>query len=115
AGETLPSELPDKFAMTIRRPVGVCGLITPWNFPVAIPSWKIFPAILCGNTVVLKPAEDSPASGSGFVKALMDAGVPPGVVNLVHGLGQEAGAALVANPNVRLISFTGSSEIGARI
>jgi alpha-ketoglutaric semialdehyde dehydrogenase len=115
AGETLPSELPDKFAMTIRRPIGVCGLITPWNFPVAIPSWKIFPAILCGNTVVLKPAEDSPASGSGFVKALADAGVPPGVVNLIHGLGQEAGTALVAHDNIQLISFTGSSEVGANI
>src|SRR5258708_3156226 len=73
AGETVPSELPDKFAMTVRRPVGVCGLITPWNFPVAIPSWKVFPAILCGNTVVLKPAEDTPACGAAFVKTLMDA------------------------------------------
>ncbi|HYG77488.1 MAG TPA: aldehyde dehydrogenase family protein [Planctomycetota bacterium] len=115
AGETVPSELPDKFAMTVRRPVGVCGLITPWNFPVAIPSWKIFPAILCGNTVVLKPAEDSPACGAAFVKALQDAGVPDGVVNLVQGVGEEAGAALVAHPNVALISFTGSSEVGAHI
>jgi len=115
AGATLPSELPDKFAMTLRRPVGVCGMITPWNFPVAIPSWKIFPAILCGNTVVLKPAEDSPACAAAFVKALQDAGVPDGVVNLVQGFGEEAGAALVASPWVSLISFTGSSETGALI
>ena len=115
AGQTLPSELPDKFAMTVRRPVGVCGLITPWNFPVAIPSWKIFPAILCGNTVVLKPAEDSPACASAFVKILLDAGVPPGVVNLVHGAGEEAGGALVAHPDVSLISFTGSSQTGSLI
>src|SRR6185436_20152736 len=86
-GQTLPSELPDKFAMTVRRPVGVCGMITPWNFPIAIPSWKIFPAILCGNTVVLKPAEDSPACAAAFCKAMQDAGVPDGVVNLVQGFG----------------------------
>jgi alpha-ketoglutaric semialdehyde dehydrogenase len=115
AGQTLPSELPNKFAMTVRRPVGICGLITPWNFPIAIPSWKIFPAILCGNTIVLKPAEDSPACASAFIKALVDAGVPEGVVNLVHGIGEEAGAALVAHPDVSLISFTGSSQVGSHI
>jgi acyl-CoA reductase-like NAD-dependent aldehyde dehydrogenase len=114
-GQTVPSELPDKFAMTIRRPVGVCGLITPWNFPVAIPSWKIFPAILCGNTIVIKPAEDSPACGAAFIKALQDAGVPDGVVNLVQGVGEEAGAALVTHPDVSLISFTGSSQTGSAI
>jgi len=114
-GQTLPSELPNKFAMTVRRPVGVCGLITPWNFPVAIPSWKIFPAILCGNTIVLKAAEDSPACGAGFIKALQDAGVPDGVVNLVQGFGEEVGAALVAHKDVSLISFTGSSQVGAQI
>ena len=115
AGQTLPSELPDKFAMTLRRPIGVCGLITPWNFPIAIPSWKIFPAILCGNTVVLKPAEDSPACASAFVKILLEAGVPVGVVNLVHGVGEEAGSALVAHKDVSLISFTGSSQVGRQI
>jgi len=114
-GETTPSELPDKHAMTLRLPVGVCGIITPWNFPVAVPSWKIFPAILCGNTLVFKPAEDTPACGAAFIKALSDAGVPPGVVNLVQGRGEEAGAALVQHPGVNLISFTGSSEIGKLI
>ena len=115
SGQTVPSELPNKFAMSVRRPVGVCGMITPWNFPVAIPSWKIFPALVCGNTVVLKPAEDTPACGAAFVKAIEDAGVPAGVVNLVQGLGEEAGAALVAHPDVSLISFTGSSETGSHI
>ncbi|MCZ7646875.1 MAG: aldehyde dehydrogenase family protein [Planctomycetota bacterium] len=114
-GQTTTSELPDKFAMTVRCPVGVCGIVSPWNFPVAIPAWKIFPAILCGNTVVFKPAEDSPACGEGFVRALHDAGVPAGVVNLVQGLGEEAGAALVHHPDVRLISFTGSCETGSLI
>ncbi|MBI3831937.1 MAG: aldehyde dehydrogenase family protein [Planctomycetes bacterium] len=114
-GDTTHSELPNKFAMSIRTPVGVCGLITPWNFPVAIPSWKIFPAILCGNTVVLKPAEDTPACAAAFVKALEYGGVPPGVVNLVQGVGEEAGACLVAHPEISLISFTGSSAIGSHI
>jgi acyl-CoA reductase-like NAD-dependent aldehyde dehydrogenase len=115
SGQTLPSELPDKFAMTVRRPVGVCGLITPWNFPVAIPSWKTFPALLCGNTVVLKAAEDSPACAAAFYKVIQDAGVPEGVINLVQGFGEEAGAALVAHPDVALISFTGSSQTGSLI
>jgi len=114
-GETTPSELPNKHAMTLRLPVGVCGLITPWNFPVAIPSWKAFPALLCGNTLILKPAEDTPACAAAFVQAIHDAGVPPGVINLVQGLGEEVGAALVAHPDVALISFTGSSEIGSLI
>ena len=111
-GQTLPSELPDKAAMSVRKPLGVCGLITPWNFPIAIPSWKAFPALLCGNTVVLKPAEDSPACASAFARVLMNAGVPPGVFNVVHGSGEEAGAALVEHPDVAAISFTGSSETG---
>lgn len=111
-GKTVSSELPDKFAMSVRRPLGVCGLITPWNFPVAIPSWKSFPALLCGNTVVLKPAEDSPACANAFAACLMKAGVPPGVVNVIHGFGEEAGAALVEHPKVAAISFTGSSETG---
>jgi len=104
-GETTPSELPDKFAMSVRVPVGVCGLITPWNFPMAIPTWKIFPALLCGNTVVLKPAEDTPYTAVKLFELLEEAGVPPGVANLVHGVGEEAGAALVRHRDVRLISF----------
>ncbi len=115
SGQTVPSELPNKFAMSVRRPVGVCGMITPWNFPIAIPSWKMFPALVCGNTMVLKPAEDTPACAAAFVKAIEDAGVPPGVVNLVQGIGEEAGVALVAHKDVSLISFTGSSETGSHI
>ncbi len=111
-GQTLASELPDKSAMSVRKPLGVCGLITPWNFPIAIPSWKTFPALLCGNTVVLKPSGDSPACASAFARVLAKAGVPAGVFNVVHGHGQEAGAALVEHPGVAAISFTGSSETG---
>ena len=114
-GETTPAELPNKFAMSIRAPVGVCGLITPWNFPLAIPTWKLFPALLCGNTVVLKPAEDTPHTAVKFFEALEEAGIPPGVANLVHGHGEQAGAALVRHPGVQLISFTGSSEVGREI
>jgi len=114
-GETTPSELPDKFAMSVRAPVGVCGLITPWNFPMAIPTWKIFPALLCGNTVVLKPAEDTPHTAVKLFELLEEAGVPPGVANLVHGVGEEAGAALVRHRDVRLISFTGSTAVGREI
>jgi aldehyde dehydrogenase (NAD+) len=113
-GETVPVEMPRKFGMSVRMPVGVCGLITPWNFPSAIPAWKTFPALICGNTVVLKPAEDSPESAHAFVTALVDAGIPAGVVNLVHGDG-EAGRALVRHPGVDLISFTGSSEVGREV
>ncbi|MGA2216975.1 MAG: aldehyde dehydrogenase family protein [Terracidiphilus sp.] len=112
-GQTTPSELRNKFAMSVRTPVGVVGLITPWNFPMAIPSWKIFPALVCGNTCVIKPAEDTPLSPYNLVQALLDAGLPPGVVNIVSGFGQEAGAALVEHPDVRAISFTGSSEVGS--
>src|SRR5690242_1419210 len=114
-GETTPAELPNKFAMSVRTPVGVCGLITPWNFPLAIPTWKLFPALLCGNTVVLKPAEDTPHTAVLFFEVLEEAGVPPGVVNLIHGRGEVAGAALVAHPDVQLVSFTGSSEVGREI
>ena len=114
-GETTPSELPDKFAMSIRVPVGVCGLITPWNFPMAIPTWKLFPALLCGNTVVLKPAEDTPATAVKFYEILEEAGVPPGVANLVHGTGEETGAALVRHKDIQLISFTGSAAVGREI
>jgi aldehyde dehydrogenase (NAD+) len=95
--------------------VGVCGLITPWNFPLAIPTWKLFPALLCGNTVVLKPAEDTPHTAVKLFEILEEAGVPPGVANLVHGAGEEAGAALVRHRDVRLISFTGSTAVGREI
>lgn len=111
-GQTTPSELPNKFAMSVRMPVGVCGMIAPWNFPMAIPSWKLFPALVCGNTCVIKPAEDTPLSTINLVQTLMDAGLPPGVVNIVTGYGPEAGAPLVNHPGVRAISFTGSSEVG---
>ena len=111
-GQTTPSELPNKFAMSLRMPVGVCGMIAPWNFPMAIPSWKLFPALVCGNTCVIKPAEDTPLSTYNLVQTLIDAGLPPGVVNIVTGFGPEAGAPLVAHPGVRAISFTGSSEVG---
>ncbi len=111
-GQTVPSELRDKFAMLIRDSIGVVGLITPWNFPLAIPSWKIFPALLCGNGIVFKPAEDTPAVATVFVRILEEAGVPPGVLNLVHGYGPEAGQPLLDDSRVRMISFTGSSEVG---
>jgi len=114
-GETTPSELPDKFAMSVRVPVGVCGLITPWNFPMAIPTWKLFPALLCGNTLVLKPAGDTPHTTIRLFEILEEAGIPPGVANLVHGIGKEAGAALVSHRDVRLVSFTGSTTVGREI
>src|SRR5438876_9947564 len=105
-GQTTPSELPDKWNMSVRVPVGVVGAITPWNFPIAIPSWKIAPALICGNTVVLKPAEDTPLLAERFVELFDEAGVPAGVVNIVHGFGEEAGEALVRHPDVPVISFT---------
>jgi len=114
-GQTTPAELANKFAMSLRMPLGVCGLITPWNFPMAIPSWKILPALVCGNTVVIKPAEDAPLSCLHFVKILAEAGLPRGVLNLVSGTGPAAGEPLAASPNVRLISFTGSTEVGRRV
>ncbi|WP_022834837.1 aldehyde dehydrogenase family protein [Salisaeta longa] len=113
-GHTVPSELPDKFNMAIRRPVGVCGIITAWNFPVAVPTWKIFPALAAGNTMVYKPSEESPHCGVLLVEILHDAGVPDGVINLVHG-GGPAGQHLVAHDDVDAISFTGSSETGKAI
>ena len=102
----------DKFAMCVRQPVGLCGLITPWNFPMAIPSWKLIPALICGNTVVIKPAEDTPLSTYNLVKACEEAGIPPGVVNLVTGYGETVGAAMTNHNALRLISFTGSTETG---
>jgi aldehyde dehydrogenase (NAD+) len=114
-GQTTPSELPDKFMMSVRMPIGVVGAITPWNFPIAIPSWKLCPALVCGNTVVLKPAEDTPYLAETFVEVLAEAGVPPGVVNVVHGFGEEAGEALVRHPDVPVITFTGSRETGVAV
>ena len=111
-GQTTPSELQSKFAMSVRMPVGVIGMIAPWNFPMAIPSWKLFPALVCGNTCVIKPAEDTPLSTYNLVEALIEAGLPEGVVNIVAGYGPEAGAPLVSHPDVSAISFTGSSEVG---
>jgi len=113
-GHTVPSEMPNKFNMSIRRPIGVCGIITAWNFPVAVPTWKMFPAIAAGNTVVFKPSEDAPHSGALLVKVFEDAGVPPGVVNLVQG-SATAGRALVEHPDVDAVSFTGSTETGSKI
>src|SRR6476620_1538676 len=114
-GPTTPSELPNKFAMAIRTPVGVCGMITPWNFPMAIPSWKLLPALVCGNTCVIKPAQDTPLSTYNLVRVLTDAGVPKGVVNIVSGFGADAGAPMLEHPEVRAISFTGSSAVGKTI
>ncbi|MGA7887691.1 MAG: aldehyde dehydrogenase family protein, partial [Acidobacteriaceae bacterium] len=114
-GHTTPSELQNKFAMTVRMPVGVCGMIAPWNFPMAIPSWKLLPAIVCGNTCVIKPANDTPLSTLNLVQALVDAGLPAGVVNVVTGSGSQVGTAIVEHPLVRAISFTGSSEVGRMV
>ena len=114
-GRTVPSELPNKYNMTTRMPLGVVGVITPWNFPLAIPTWKLFPALTCGNTVVFKSATDTPATATTFVEILLEAGVPSGAVNLVHGGGSEVGEALVDHPDVAAISFTGSSAVGKRI
>jgi aldehyde dehydrogenase (NAD+) len=114
-GKTTPSELQNKFAMSVRMPVGVIGLITPWNFPMAIPSWKLFPALVAGNTCVIKPATDTPLSVYNLVQSLVDAGLPPGVINIVCGGGSSVGNALVEHPDVRAISFTGSSEVGSHV
>ncbi|MBL7959277.1 aldehyde dehydrogenase family protein [bacterium] len=112
---TAPSELPNKFAMAIRTPIGVAGIVTPWNFPMAIPTWKIFPALVCGNCVVFKPASDTPKTATSLVQILHDAGVPKGVVNIVHGGGGAVGMKIVEHPDVALISFTGSSGVGKTI
>lgn len=113
-GYTAPVEMPNKFGMALRDSVGVVGLITPWNFPVAVPSWKMLPALIAGNTVVWKPSEETPAVSAAFVDAFADAGLPAGVLNLVTGAG-EAGAALANHPDVRIISFTGSTETGLKV
>lgn len=114
-GQTTPSELRDKFMMSVRMPIGVVGAITPWNFPIAIPAWKIAPALVCGNTVVLKPAEDTPMLAERFVELLLESGLPDGVVNIVHGFGESAGDALVRHPDVPVITFTGSRETGVLV
>lgn len=111
-GQTTPSELKNKFCMTVRMPIGVVGCITPWNFPMAIPSWKVAPALVAGNTVVLKPASDTPLMCHLLVNTFLDAGIPPGVLNLVYGSGGVLGDAMINNPDVRVVSFTGSSEVG---
>jgi alpha-ketoglutaric semialdehyde dehydrogenase len=113
-GQTTPSEMPDKFQMSVRMPVGVVGAITPWNFPIAIPSWKIAPALVCGDTVVFKPATDTPALGERFVEIFEEAALPPGVLNIVHGGGGVVGERLVKHPDVPLISLTGSREVGVK-
>lgn len=114
-GVTAPSELPNKFAMSMRVPVGVAGVISPWNFPMAIPTWKIFPALVSGDTIVFKPASDTPRTAAALVEILIEAGVPPGVLNIVHGGGNEVGTAIVEHNDVELVSFTGSTEVGKRI
>ena len=113
-GYTAPVEMPNKFGMALRDSVGVVGLVTPWNFPTAVPSWKMLPALIAGNTIVFKPAEDIPAISAAFVKVFEDAGLPAGVLNMVNGAG-ETGAALVGHPDVRIISFTGSNETGIKV
>ena len=115
AGDTVPSELPDKWAMSIRQPLGVAGIITPWNFPMAIPCWKTMPALVTGNTVVFKPSSDTPLCATLLVELMAEAGIPPGVVNLVTGTGGEVGDAIVESPDVAVISFTGNSVTGKHI
>ncbi|MGZ4380506.1 MAG: aldehyde dehydrogenase family protein [Gaiellaceae bacterium] len=114
-GQTTPSELRDKFMMSVRMPIGVVGAITPWNFPIAIPAWKLTPALVCGNTIVFKPAEDTPLLAERFVELLDAAGLPKGVINVVHGYGETAGDALVRHPDVPVITFTGSRETGVLV
>ena len=111
-GHTVPSEMRNKWAMSYRRPIGICGIITPFNFPMAIPTWKMFPALLCGNACIFKPAEDVPHTGTVLVEVFLEAGLPPEVIQLVHGVG-EAGAAIVSHPEIPVISFTGSTDTGA--
>ena len=114
-GQTTPSELPNKFQMSVRMPVGVAGLITPWNFPMAIPSWKAMPALVLGNTVVIKPASDTPLSVVNMVGVLEEAGLPRGVMNMVTGGGSEVGSPLMRHEGVHIVSFTGSTEVGRKV
>ncbi|HCN05146.1 MAG TPA: aldehyde dehydrogenase, partial [Bacteroidetes bacterium] len=113
-GYNTPSEMADKMNLSFRMPIGVCGIITAWNFPIAVPSWKILPALACGNTVVFKPSDDSPHSANIFAEILEEAGIPPGVFNVVHGQA-EAGSAIVEHPDVRVVGFTGSTATGTAI
>src|ERR1700751_492338 len=114
-GPTVPSEMPNKFAMAVRQPIGGWGMITPWNFPMAISSWKLLPAVVCGNTCVIKPAQDTPLSTFNLVRALTDAGLPNGVINVVSGFGSSVGAPLTEHPDVRAISLTGSTAVGRTV
>ena len=114
-GHTTPSELPNKSCLSMRVPLGVCGLITPWNFPMAIPSWKLIPALVCGNSVIIKPSSDAPLSAYHLVKVCQEVGIPRGVVNYVTGDGESAGTPLTRHAGVALISFTGSSETGRQV
>ena len=114
-GQTTPAEMPNKFAMSVRQPIGVCGLITPWNFPMAIPSWKLMPALVMGNTAVIKPAQETPLSVYNLLDVLNEAGIPRGVVNLVSGAGSVCGQAMLKHPGVKIVSFTGSTEVGVRV
>src|SRR5258707_1411480 len=114
-GPTTPSELPNKFAMAVRTPVGVCGMIAPWNFPMAIPSWKLLPAIVCGNTCVIKPAQDTPLSTFNLVRALDDAGIPKGGFNIVTGFGASVGGPITEHPAIRAVSLTGSTAVGRTV
>ena len=114
-GETTPSELADKFAMSVRAPIGVVGLITPWNFPVAIATWKSFPAIVAGNTFIWKPATETPMMAFEMAKIFEEAGLPSGVANIVFGSGTEVGTAMIEHPDVKVISFTGSTETGSKV
>jgi len=114
-GDTVPSELPDKWAMSVRQPIGIAGIITPWNFPIAIPCWKMMPALVTGNTVVFKPSSDTPHCATLLVELMAEAGFPPGTVNLVTGAGGAVGDAIVESPDVPVISFTGNTATGRRI
>lgn len=114
-GETTPSELADKFAMSVRAPIGVVGLITPWNFPIAIATWKAFPAIVSGNTVVWKPATETPLMAYEMAKIFEEVGLPEGVANVVFGAGSTVGTAMIEHPDVKVISFTGSTETGSKV
>src|SRR5512133_3461953 len=111
-GHTVPSEMRNKWAMSFRRPIGVAGIVTPFNFPLAIPTWKMFPALVCGNACIFKPAEDVPHTGTVLVEILLEAGLPPEVIQLVHGVGEIVGASIVSHPEIPVISFTGSTETG---
>src|SRR5437867_354720 len=114
-GVTTPSEMPNKWAMSVRSPIGVVGVITPWNFPFAIPSWKLMPALLAGNAAVFKPSGDAPETAWHFTRIFEEAGLPPGVLNLVFGSGAEVGTPLVEHPKLGALSFTGSTDVGLAI